>query len=175
MWEFGQLSCRAAKRLRGWPLPNTYASWEKTPARPPSRWCVPRLTSSAIRQCAVAALEELGAPAAADTGPLAELAQSEKELEAYWAVTLLGRLGPGAASAERVLSELLSWCPARIGASTSGLGVGPVGHTERSSSGGAGRGQSGSGSASGSVGSGGFAAVICRGSRGPESEAWQRR
>jgi HEAT repeat protein len=60
-----------------------------------------------VREWAVAALEELGAPSPDATKSLAELAGASDPLVAYWAVTLLGRSGALAASAATVLAGLV--------------------------------------------------------------------
>ena len=60
-----------------------------------------------VREQAVAALEDLGPPPADATGQLVDMATSEKPLVAYWAVTLLGRAGQGAAIAVPVLVRCL--------------------------------------------------------------------
>ena len=54
---------------------------------------------SRVREWAVAALEELGAPPAEIIDQLAEIASSPEPLGAYWAATLLGRAGGDAAAA----------------------------------------------------------------------------
>jgi HEAT repeat protein len=54
-----------------------------------------------------AALEELGPPAASDSAPLAKLLDSPLLDVAYWAATLLGRAGAGAASAVPQLTQAL--------------------------------------------------------------------
>ena len=56
-----------------------------------------------VREFAVAALEDLGAPAAADIPALIKLVDSPDPLAAYWAITLLGRSGKNAAEAVAVL------------------------------------------------------------------------
>lgn len=55
-----------------------------------------------------AALEELGPPVASDVAPLAKLLGSPSLDTAYWAATLLGRAGAGAASAVPQLTQALS-------------------------------------------------------------------
>jgi hypothetical protein len=52
---------------------------------------------------AVAALEDLGPPSAADIPTLIKLVDSTDPLAAYWAITLLGRSGKNAAEAVAVL------------------------------------------------------------------------
>ncbi len=56
-----------------------------------------------VREFAVAALEDLGPPLAADIPPLIKLVDSPDALAAYWAITLLGRSGKNAAEAVAVL------------------------------------------------------------------------
>lgn len=56
-----------------------------------------------VRDWCVAALEELGTPPPESTSDLAALASHSNPLVAYWAVTLLGRLGGAAVSAVPVL------------------------------------------------------------------------
>ena len=56
-----------------------------------------------VREFAVAALEDLGTPLAADIPKLIKLVDSPDPLAAYWAVTLLGRSGKTAAEAVAVL------------------------------------------------------------------------
>jgi HEAT repeat protein len=60
-----------------------------------------------VRDWAVAALEELGAPPVNALDELMELAASNHPLVAYWAITLLGRSGQAAAAAVRMLAERL--------------------------------------------------------------------
>jgi HEAT repeat protein len=60
-----------------------------------------------VREQAVAALEELGAPPADSVGELTMLAAATDPLTAYWAITLLGRSGEAAASAVATLSDRL--------------------------------------------------------------------
>jgi HEAT repeat protein len=56
-----------------------------------------------VREFAVAALEDLGPPLAADIPTLIKLVDSADPLAAYWAITLLGRSGKIAAEAVAVL------------------------------------------------------------------------
>jgi len=58
-----------------------------------------------VREWAVAALEGLGAPEAADAAALAQLLRGGHCHVRYWSATLLGRLGRHAASAVGPLSE----------------------------------------------------------------------
>ncbi len=60
-----------------------------------------------IRDWAVAALEGMGRPPEDSIAALAEQSLSNDPLVAYWAVTLLGRLGPSAEQAQEPLLELL--------------------------------------------------------------------
>ena len=53
--------------------------------------------TESVSTWAVAALEELGPPPLSAITALGDLAQSDKPLTAYWAVTLLGRAGRQAA------------------------------------------------------------------------------
>lgn len=61
----------------------------------------------AVSAWAVAALEELGPPPAELLEPLTNLASTSAAPAAYWAVTLLGRLGPAAIKSEQALAALL--------------------------------------------------------------------
>jgi HEAT repeat protein len=61
-----------------------------------------------LRDWLVAALEDLGAPAAADASALAGLVNSPSLDVAYWAATLLGRLESQAAPAVPQLTEALN-------------------------------------------------------------------
>ena len=61
----------------------------------------------AVREWAVAALEEMGKPPVEAKAALAALATSPEPLVAYWAVTLLGRLGPDSQTEQALLLELL--------------------------------------------------------------------
>ncbi len=65
----------------------------------------------AVSQWAVAALEELGPPAAGSVGDLSALIADSKELVAYWATTLIGRLGSKAGSAVESLVSALQDSP----------------------------------------------------------------
>lgn len=60
-----------------------------------------------VNQWAVAALEDLGPPAADDLAELTRLLQSPHELVVYWALTLIGRLGAQATPALPAIAELL--------------------------------------------------------------------
>lgn len=80
-----------------------------------------------VREAVVAALEDLGPPPSGDVPGLAAIAAAAGPLEAYWAATLLGRLGGGAAAAVPVLTtcvesagdiavrERAAWALGRIG------------------------------------------------------------
>lgn len=58
-----------------------------------------------VREWAVAALEQLGIPDAADAAALTELLTAEQRDVRYWSATLLGRLGRRAASAVTALTD----------------------------------------------------------------------
>ena len=60
-----------------------------------------------VREWSAAALEELGPPGVGAIDELATLAADGHPLVAYWAVTLLGRLGAAAAPAVPALVECL--------------------------------------------------------------------
>ena len=60
-----------------------------------------------VREWAVAALEGMEAPPASDVERLAELLADANALSAYWAATLLGRLGDKAAPAVSALAAAL--------------------------------------------------------------------
>ena len=60
-----------------------------------------------VRESAIAALEEMGPPRTDAAQPLSELAADTNELVAYWAVTLLGRLGLEAKSVAPALVSVL--------------------------------------------------------------------
>lgn len=60
-----------------------------------------------VREWVVAALEELGAPAVEQCGELAALVGHAEPDVAYWAATLLGRLGEAAAPAVERLTMVL--------------------------------------------------------------------
>lgn len=63
--------------------------------------------TEAISSWAVDALEQLGTPPSSAIESLVSMAQWENPLTVYWAVTLLGRVGPDAAVHQRVLVTLL--------------------------------------------------------------------
>lgn len=58
-----------------------------------------------VREWAVAALEEIGPPPEAAVARLTLLISDTNPLAGYWAATLLGRCGEGAASAVEALAE----------------------------------------------------------------------
>jgi HEAT repeat protein len=64
--------------------------------------------AESVRTWAVAALEEIGPPPLASIGSLNELVSSTNSLIAYWAVTLIGRLGLEAAESHGVLVTALT-------------------------------------------------------------------
>jgi len=64
-----------------------------------------------VREWAVAALEDCGPPPREAMDRLAGLVAHRHELPAYWAVTLLGRLGPAAAGVAPVLVTALTASP----------------------------------------------------------------
>jgi hypothetical protein len=59
-----------------------------------------------VRTWAGEALENLGPPSADQLDDLLQYVRSESEDQAYWAATLIGRLGPHGRSAVTRLSEL---------------------------------------------------------------------
>jgi HEAT repeat protein len=81
----------------------------------------------ALRDWVVAALEGLGSPATSDVASLARLANAAGIDVAYWAATLLGRLGPDAgpavadltqalqSHADTVVRERAAWALGKIG------------------------------------------------------------
>jgi HEAT repeat protein len=60
-----------------------------------------------VREWAVAALEDLGAPPSESIAPLIKLVGASDPLVAYWATTLLGRSGQDAADAVAALTVCL--------------------------------------------------------------------
>lgn len=64
-----------------------------------------------VRDWSVAALEQMGPPAATDVVPLRSLLSSDNELQAYWAATLLGRIGSEANAAVDDLARLVRESP----------------------------------------------------------------
>ena len=83
-----------------------------------------------VQQWAVAALEELGPPDVEARQEILNLTKSTHPLVAYWAATLLGRLGPKASDCQTGLAEVLAkttdlsvqertaWALGKIGVST---------------------------------------------------------
>lgn len=76
------------------------------------RWAASKLVEfcgsedQELRDWSVAALEQLGPPPESELQRLTELAASPQELVAYWAWTLVGRLGADAQPALAILSKL---------------------------------------------------------------------
>ena len=64
-----------------------------------------------VREWAVAALEAMGAPHEADAPDLAQIVGGDGGDAAYWAATLLGRLGPRAAGSVPQLAAALTSHP----------------------------------------------------------------
>ena len=58
-----------------------------------------------LREWAVSTLEDLGPPSAADLSELLRLADNSSSDIAWWAITLLGRLGPEASDAAALLAR----------------------------------------------------------------------
>ncbi len=83
--------------------------------------------AEALREWATAALEGLGAPAAADVGRLAALLTADAADTGYWAATLLGRLGPEAAAATGALATALEKSPHAIVRERAALALGKIG------------------------------------------------
>ncbi len=69
-------------------------------------------TDERVRQFAAAALEDIGPPEAVDVSPLAAILGESPADCAYWAATLLGRLGPQAEAAVPMLADSLANAPA---------------------------------------------------------------
>ncbi len=67
--------------------------------------------SEAVREAAVGALEEMGAPDLELLDGLTALLAAPNADVAYWAVTLIGRLGPEAIAAVPALAETLENSP----------------------------------------------------------------
>ena len=65
----------------------------------------------AVSNWAVAALEDLGTPPISAVESLTALASAKNALVAYWAATLLGRLGPDATDSQAKLSSVLMTSP----------------------------------------------------------------
>lgn len=60
-----------------------------------------------LQEWCVAALEELGPPRVEDRDALGTLARHEQPLVAYWACTLLGRLGSDATESASILADVM--------------------------------------------------------------------
>ena len=67
--------------------------------------------SGEAREWCAAALEELGPPPATQIAELTRMARDNSLDTAYWAITLLGRSGAGAARAVSTLTGLLQTAP----------------------------------------------------------------
>lgn len=80
-------------------------------AAPVAAALVEACANAELQDTCVGGLEEMGPPAADQIDRLAELAQSEEELVAYWAVTLLGRAGADASRYTAVLEGIASGAP----------------------------------------------------------------
>ncbi|TWU45059.1 hypothetical protein Q31b_02300 [Novipirellula aureliae] len=61
-----------------------------------------------VRNWSVAALEGLGTPSIESIGSLCELAKDSNPMVAYWAITLLGRIGAKASNCQDVLARVLT-------------------------------------------------------------------
>ena len=90
--EAAEALCRAGEDARAAAVPLVRACGDDEP----------------VREWAVAALEELGAPPVTAIADLMPLAGHHNELVAYWATTLLGRSGQAAAAAVPTLAEVLT-------------------------------------------------------------------
>ncbi len=64
-----------------------------------------------VRDWAIAALESMGPPSEESQQQLSDLASDTNPLVAYWAVTLVGRLGTAAKKSEKSLAAVLSNSP----------------------------------------------------------------
>ncbi len=83
-----------------------------------------------VQEWAVAALESMGPPPVDSLPQLCECSSASNALVAYWAVTLLGRLGASASSSQQQLAAILThstvtatreraaWALGQIGASS---------------------------------------------------------
>ncbi|MFM8414262.1 MAG: HEAT repeat domain-containing protein [Planctomycetota bacterium] len=80
-----------------------------------------------VREQAVAALEELGAPPLTHIADLTTLAAAADPLVAYWAITLLGRSGQAAAAAVKTLTERLASVAAPEVAQRAAWALGKIG------------------------------------------------
>lgn len=65
----------------------------------------------AVSNWAVAALEDLGTPPISTVESLTALALDKNAIVAYWAATLLGRLGPDATNSQATLASVLTTSP----------------------------------------------------------------
>ena len=74
-------------------------------AAPAAIALVTRASDHAAGEWCVAALEELGPPHSDDLASLEMHLESPNETSAYWAATLIGRLGPTAATAVTALEK----------------------------------------------------------------------
>jgi HEAT repeat protein len=88
--------------------------------------------NEALREWATAALEDLGAPAVPDVARLIPLLNDESSDVGYWAATLLGRVGPEAASATSALAEALSNSPHAAVQERAALALGKIGPAAKS-------------------------------------------
>jgi HEAT repeat protein len=81
----------------------------------------------AVREWAVAALEELGPPLEKDVESLATMLDSAAPDVAYWAATLLGRLGPTAVAATPCLIKALTNTPHTVAKERAAWALGKIG------------------------------------------------
>jgi HEAT repeat protein len=81
----------------------------------------------ATREAVVAALEDLGPPAAEDVAALAGLLGDPCAAVGYWAATLLGRLGAQGAKATKSLGEALASSPELAVRERSAWALGQIG------------------------------------------------
>ncbi len=86
-------------------------------------------TSEIVREWVVGALEEIGPPDPADLDELANLAATQDPDVAYWAITLLGRLGESAVLAVDALTRSLSTHPATSVRQRAAWALGKIGPT----------------------------------------------
>lgn len=84
-------------------------------------------SSAEVREYAVAALEELGAPRHEDLDRLTDLLGSDHPDVGYWAATLLGRLGPSAASAVDALAGAVAKGPSNSVRERAAWALGKIG------------------------------------------------
>ena len=80
-----------------------------------------------VQNWAVAALEDHGPPPPASIGPLAELVTSPHSLVAYWAATLLSRIGPQAIESQSALAVVLLESPDEALRERAALALGKIG------------------------------------------------